>query len=259
MSITCPICSQPTTFLIEKKDRFGQSYQYFKCISCRFLFDRDLVLDKKALQAKVGKVYQGDYFEGIDSGWKVRGDAFLKVLNVAVKAYSFLKMNKKVSVLDYGGGNGYITSKVAPGVDVFFYDKYEKPTYQGNYTVLEKPKVVDIIFAVELVEHLADMDEWRFLKDLAPGMFMFTTGLSDNIADTDLAAWEYVNPDAGHSALYSTKSLYLLGKKYGFAYFFFPNISTHIFLRNVFLSRIYFVKIEYAIYSLLRKIKNLVA
>jgi hypothetical protein len=255
--ITCPICGYNAKFLSSKTNRFGDKYEYFICTRCRFLFEQDLSLNSTRLENKVSKIYQDDYFQRIDSGWEMRGDAFIKIVKKVIRIFSFFKIRKNPSVLDYGGGNGYIASKLAENFSVFYYDKYEKPSIRGNYRILDGLVKADIIYAVELVEHITDIKEWDFLKKLSPSVFIFTTGLSDNIKDKEIINWSYLDSDAGHMALYSTESLYLLGKKYGFIYIFFPNISCHIFLKNKFLSNYNFVKLEYFIYSFFRKIKYL--
>ncbi len=254
MIVKCPICNSLTSFLIQEKDKFGQEYKYLNCHNCRFLFEQDLAQNPGMLNEKVSKLYGGDYFHQIDEGWQIRGDGFLKVIKKVIKIYGFLKRKKRLIVLDYGGGNGYLASKLAAAAEVFYYDAYEKPTFSGHYTILEKPQKADMMYAVELVEHLTDMKSWNFLKEVAPDIFIFTTCLTDNIADKELANWVYLNPDAGHTALYSAKSLYLLGKKYGFLYCFFPSISCHFFIKNKLLSQFNFVAFEYFIYSILRKI-----
>ena len=255
-SISCPVCGKATHFITEKKDRFNADYRYVACKNCHFLFEEDLVLHPENLAKKVSGVYQKDYFDTIDTGWKMRGDGFLKIIKKIIKIYQFLKIEKRVTILDYGGGNGYLASKLAPHGNVFYYDKYEKPSIMGEYTVLENPIKAEILYAVELVEHITDISEWNFLKELSPDMFVFTTCLSDNIKKEEMASWEYLHTDGGHTAIYSCQSLYLLGEKYGFMYFFFPNIACHIFIKNQFLSRINFVKIEYFMYNILRKVKN---
>ena len=254
--IKCPICNSLTSFLIQKKDRFDQKYDYFRCENCRFLFEKDLVEHSEYLAKKVSNLYQKNYFDDIDSGWKMRGDEFLKFFQPLLSLYKFLSFKKNISVLDYGGGNGYIASKLAQDFTVLYYDKYDNPKIAGNYTILEKPQNTDVTCAVELVEHIADIKEWDFLKELSPDIFVFTTGLSDNITKEEILDWPYLNPDFGHTALYSCKSLYILGKKYGYIYLFFPNISYHMFFKNKILSKINFVFFEYFIYNILRMIKK---
>ena len=254
--MNCPICGNKTSFLIGKKDRFNQSYDYVMCQNCRFLFDKELVADHEHLAKKVSVIYQKDYFETTDTGWKMRGDGFLKIIKVIASLYIFLTFKKKATILDYGGGNGYLASKLSQNFRVAYYDKFEKPSIEGKYLVVEKPIKADVVYAVELVEHITDIAEWDFLGNLQPDVFVFTTCLSDNISEKELPGWPYINPDGGHTAIYSRKSLYLLGRKYGYIYFFFPNITTHVFLKNKLLSRIDCVNIEYAIYNLLRKFKH---
>ncbi len=255
--ILCPICNCKAYFLTQKKDRFGQKYHYVRCQSCRFLFENDLVCNQGLLVKKVTKVYQKDYFESIDIGWKNRADNFLNFFRLFLGLYKFFSFKKKLSILDYGGGNGYIASKLGDFGNVLYYDKYDKPIIGGEYETLESPKKASVIYAVELVEHLTDINEWDFLVELSPNIFVFTTCLTNNIKEKDLVQWAYFNPDAGHVAIYHSQSLYLLGKKYGFVYLFLPNISTHIFFKNRFLSQFNFVKVEYVIYKLFRKIKNI--
>jgi hypothetical protein len=246
--ISCPICNLSTTFLTKKTDRFFQEYNYHFCENCGFIFD---------LQKKEEKTYQKDYFEKIDIGWQERCDNFFKIIGEIIKIYSFSKNKKNINILDFGGGNGYLSYKLSEDFNIFYYDKYEKPSFIGKYKILEKPIKTDIIYAVELVEHFTDINDWNFLKELSPDVFVFTTCLSDNISKKNVENWVYLNPDAGHVSVYSTESLFLIAKKYGFVYFFFPNISCHIFLKNKFLSKINFVKTEYFIYKIFRKIINL--
>jgi len=254
--INCPICKSVTEFFISKKDKFRQEHEYFKCNKCKFLFNKELVINKDNLQKKANNIYQNDYFQKIDSGWKMRGEGVSKLINKFLKIYKFGKSQKNLNVLDYGGGNGYITSKINSNFNIFYYDKYKKPTYKGNYKILEKPKKTDIVYAIELVEHITDINEWSSLAQLCSNVLIFTTELSDGISDNELKKWWYLNPDAGHTAIYSLNSLYLLAKKYGFIYFFFPSKSFHIFLRSPFLSQFNFVKLEYPIYNFFRKIKH---
>lgn len=254
--MNCPICNNLTLFLDEKKDRFGRFYKYMICKNCSFVFEHDLSENILRLQDKVSNLYKDDYFKNTDSGWQMRGEGFLKTIRRIIKTYSFLKNKKNLVILDYGGGNGYLASKLSQNFNVSYYDKYEKPSFYGKYKVLEKPQKSDIIYAVELVEHITDIKEWDFLKELSPDVFVFTTGLSDNIKDKELPGWIYLNPDAGHMALYSSRSLYLLAKKYGFVYLFFPNISCHIFFKSRLFSAINFVALEYFIYSIFRKVNK---
>lgn len=257
MKIPCPICGQETYFLTEKKDRFNQAYHYVVCKNCRFLFEKDLAENSGYLAKKVSAVYQQDYFETVDLGWKMRGDGFLKIIKVIAALYRFLTFKKNITILDYGGGNGYLASQLAEDFTVSYYDKFEKPSIAGRYTITEQPSRADIVYAVELVEHITDMKEWDFLQQLCPDMFVFTTCLTDNIKKEDLAGWEYLHTDGGHTAMYSCQSLYLLGRKYGFVYFFFPNIATHIFIKSKLLSRCNFVAIEYFFYSIFRTLKQI--
>ena len=253
-SVPCPVCGNQIYFLIEKKDRFNERYDYVVCKNCRFLFEKDLAQNPAHLAQKVSAVYQKDYFESTDAGWKMRGDGAVKVINAFLKLYALLTLKKSITVLDYGGGNGYVTSKINSRFKVFYYDKYEQPTYLSGYEVLPAPKPADVVYAVELVEHITNMSEWDFLNQLRPDIFMFTTCLSDGIHGKELLDWDYLDPDAGHTALYSFRSLHLLAKKYGFVYFFFPNRSFHIFWRNALLSKINFVAAEYFFYRLLKKL-----
>lgn len=254
--VTCPVCNNTASFFVSKKDRFGQEYHYVKCNKCRFLFDQDLVLDKNALVVKTGKEYDREYFLSVDSGWKLRGDKIVKVINAFLMILKVFSFGKKMSVLDYGGGNGYVASLVRPDVGVFYYDKYEQPSYKGNYTVIEKPQPANMVFAVELVEHLADMNEWQQITGLSKNIFIFTTEVSNGIMESGLPNWAYVNPDAGHTAIYSFEALVILAKKHGFCYFFFPYKLSHIFIKNTFLSRFNIVGVEYALYVFLKRVKD---
>ncbi len=254
--IACPICGGTCHILTAKKDRLGNQYEYAICESCRFLFEKDLALGSKKLQEKVSKLYGEDYFLNVDTGWQGRADGYLKVINGILFIYHALTFKKRVSILDYGGGNGYLASLMNRKYKIFYYDKYEKPTFLGDYTVLDEPVKTDVLCAVELVEHVVDIKEWNFLKQLRPDIFMFTTCLVDMIGDSQLPDWEYLHADGGHTAMYSSRALYLLAKKYGYGYVFFPNITSHIFFKSKLLSKINFARLEYFFYNILRSIKN---
>lgn len=256
--VNCPLCKLSADFLVSKKDALNQAYDYYKCSTCAFLFDKDF-LDTKKLQLKISKVYEKNYFEDIDYGWKDRGDKVSKKINILLTLYRFFTFKKKIRVLDYGGGNGYITSKIRKNYQIFYYDKYVKPTYSGTYEVLQSPKKADVVCAVELVEHMTDISEWEALTSLASDLLIFTTETSDGMSDNELSESWYLRPDVGHVAIYSSASLNLLAKKYGFAYVFFPSKSFHIFFRNSFLSKINLVTLEYPFYNFLRVIKKYVS
>ncbi|MBM3206518.1 MAG: class I SAM-dependent methyltransferase [Candidatus Staskawiczbacteria bacterium] len=257
MKINCPICNRESSFFVKKKDRFNQSYNYFKCMSCRFLFDEDIVKNKKVLEEKTSKVYDKEYFKNIDSGWKQRGDKMLSVINIFIKILSILKSNKNIEVLDYGAGNGYVTSKIK-SANVFYYDKYEQPIYNGHYKALDRPEKVDIVCAVELVEHLSDINELTEISKLSGKALILTTEVSNGISDNELLDWVYVNPDAGHTCIYSFESLFLFAKKNNLFYFFFPYKFSHIFIKSKLLSRLNFVSVEYFVYKLIKKFKSII-
>lgn len=254
--INCPVCQSAAVFFTAKNDKSSKQCEYFKCQKCCFLFDKDLIEDKSGLQEKMGKIYQKDYAKNIDIGWKLRGDAVSKKINMILKIYKLFKFKKNIAVLDYGGGTGYITSKISNDFNVFYYDKYERPVHKGSYKILENPARANVVCAIEVVEHVTDIKEWNFISELCSDVLIFTTETTDGISNKDLINWEYLRSDVGHTCAYSLKSLHLLAKKHGFFYFFFPSKSFHIFLRNPFLKNLNFIKLEYPIYNFLRKIKN---
>jgi len=251
----CPICSSDADFLISKKDALNQAYDYYKCRKCAFLFDKDFI-DTQKLQFKISKVYENNYFEDTDYGWQNRGDSYSRKINMLLGWYSFFRNKKNPTVLDYGGGNGYITSKIDKKYRVFYYDKYVNPTYAGSYEVLTEPKKSDVVLAVEVAEHITDISEWKDLLDLASDVLIFTTETSDGMTNSQLANSWYLRPEVGHVAIYSSKALNVIAKKYGFAYFFFPSKSFHIFVKSPFLSKLNLVTLEYPFYNFLRMVKN---
>ncbi|MSU54340.1 MAG: class I SAM-dependent methyltransferase [Candidatus Staskawiczbacteria bacterium] len=253
----CPICTSGADFLVSKKDALSQTYDYYKCRKCAFLFDKDFA-DTKKLQLKISKVYENNYFEDTDYGWKNRGDSYSKKINMLLGWYKALRRKKNMTVLDYGGGNGYITSKIDSKYITSYYDKYVKPTYSGGYKILNEPEKSDVVLAVEVAEHIIDISEWKALLDLASDMLIFTTETSDGMTNAELANSWYLRPEVGHVAIYSSTALNIIAKKYGFAYFFFPSKSFHIFIRSPFLSKFNLVTLEYPFYNLLRTVKKYV-
>jgi hypothetical protein len=127
---------------------------------------------------------------------------------------------KKQSVigLDYGGGNGKTSDLMRQSGWTFdscdpFGRTNMSPAYEGQYNFCS---------AIEVFEHSPDpVATLREVLDKASServMVMIGTGLCDGIVASETRlAWWYAAPRNGHVSLYSSKSLELLGAKFGLA------------------------------------------
>lgn len=132
-------------------------------------------------------------------------------------------------VLDYGCGNGMLLEDMkAAGLDCYGYDKFnpgfDKIT-ESNY---------DVITMIEVIEHLSspfkEIDEVYSL--LKPGGFLYVETSFTDIAKErgiELQDFEYVNPNLGHSTIFSHKGLDILMLKKGFTPTSHININVRVY------------------------------
>lgn len=128
----------------------------------------------------------------------------------------FGKDAKSIRHLDYGGGNGLLSTLLSDaGFDSSSYDPFINET-----TNINELGTFDLISAIEVFEHVPDvnslMTNLRML--LKPdGVVFFTTLMSDgDIVKNMRLTWWYASPRNGHISLFSKKSLTMLAGKHAF-------------------------------------------
>lgn len=221
-SQVCPICGN-TARIIDSLD-FGRSCEpnirlnsdglsvdYLYCQFCGFCFAPDLWL--WSTDQFKQKIYNEDYV-------KVDPDYLGKRPHLSLQLVEefFSSAKQKITHLDFGGGDGLLSQLMAKqGWTSRSYD----PMIDCE-TPLSSLGHFDLITAIEVFEHVPDVE--RLLESLKAvshenTVILFTTLLSDgHINPKARLDWWYAAPRNGHISLFSSTSLAILLKKYGFSF-----------------------------------------
>jgi SAM-dependent methyltransferase len=219
---TCPVCSSTSSLhdvvdfnksCEEPKGKFlpksGVPVYYALCESCDFLFAPEFAEWTEA--DFLLKIYNDEYV-AIDPDYvEARPHASFNFL----QKY-FGQAQHEIQHLDYGGGNGLLSSKLmSAGWNSKSYD----PFPERNIDISSLGKF-NLITAFEVFEHVPDpqllLENIHHLLD-ETGLVLFSTLVNDgNIKRQQRLDWWYASPRNGHISLFSKKSLKILGEKYGF-------------------------------------------
>jgi 2-polyprenyl-6-hydroxyphenyl methylase/3-demethylubiquinone-9 3-methyltransferase len=189
----------------------GQRVEYYRCLNCDFIFtdflDAYSILDLKT------SIYNDAYVDFDPLYPKIRPQINARFLR-AILQESFLA-NECPRVLDYGAGNGLLSTLVGGGFAVENYDALN-PDFD---TLPSGP--IDVIFSAEVVEHMpfprVFVDDWSAcLAEL--GCVIFSTKLQPSDIDVIRADWWYLGPRNGHVSFFTEKSLQTLCARAGLRY-----------------------------------------
>lgn len=143
-----------------------------------------------------------------------------------ISFFNFQKKNYKVA--DYGAGNGlFVNFLLEKGIDAVGYDKYNpcmnQPLLKENF---------DVVTAIEVLEHTSEpyseVDE--IFDCLKPGgILMVEMSFIDWMDEND----PYIDPDLGHSTIFSHKGLDLLMLIKGFQVYTPINRNVRIFKKPI--------------------------
>lgn len=213
----------------------GRFAHYHACPSCRSVFtpsfDAFTPADWAAHVYNDGyRLVDGDYYNG--SRAKNYADAAVSMLELA----GLPGTHKSLNVLDYGGGNGQLTSLLlargwgdkAAGGSVTVYD----PFVPAHATPPTRP--ADFILAVEVFEHVPDPAAmWAELDRVSHPhtLILFTTLFAPVPPPTDLIDWWYLAPRNGHITIYSRQALITHAARVGFKLHSFDH-NNHLLYRN---------------------------
>ena len=203
----------------------GIPVHYSLCGNCGFCFSAEL--SAWNLEEFEEKIYNDEYILVDPEYVETRPGA-----NASNLIAMFGDSAQPIRHLDYGGGNGHMAGILnKANWQSSSYD----PFVDRSLRIDELGKF-DLITAFEVFEHVPDvhqlMSNLRSL--LAPdGMVLFSTLLSDgNIHPGQGLNWWYAAPRNGHISLFSTKSLVIIARHYGFNFGSFSPVS-HIFFTKV--------------------------
>ena len=174
--------------------------EYFRCEDCSFIFTN--FLDTWSAEELKESIYNEDYIKYDPLYPRIRPQNNARFLT-AVLEQTF-PLGERPKVLDYGAGNGLLSSLVACDFPIENYD-----ALNPDFNILP-PGPVDVIFSAEVVEHMpfpkVFVDDWSAC--LAPsGCAIFSTKLQPDDIDVIRGDWWYAGPRNGHVSLFSHKSL----------------------------------------------------
>jgi hypothetical protein len=211
----------------------GRPIYYRRCSACGVLFTGEF--DDWSVEAFRKHVYNNDYAVVDPDYGAVRPASNAKVIEQAFHA-----SREKLSILDYGGGNGALARQLEEqGFRAMTYDPFSEFSARpaGRF---------NLITCFEVMEHspfpektVSDMSQ--LLAD--PGLILFTTLTQPANFDELGLQWWYVGPRNGHVSVYSRQSLAILFEKAGLqlvsfselvhvAYRQLPAFAAHLLPKN---------------------------
>jgi len=178
----------------------GKPVEYYRCLNCDFVFTN--FLDDYRADGLKAEIYNEDYINYDPLYPMIRPQNNARFLR-AILQESF-SSDERPRVLDYGAGNGLLSTLIGGGFAVENYD-----ALNPNFDRLP-PGPMDVIFSAEVVEHMpcprAFVDDWSAsLSDL--GCVIFSTKLQPSDIDVIRGDWWYIGPRNGHVSVFSEKSL----------------------------------------------------
>jgi len=204
MAIKCRICSSKVVkkWTMKVRDRFeGKLMQCKECDALQFV-GLDWLKD----------AYYGDFSVRFDEGRFIRNKVVYVLVRKLTKAFFD---SDKVTLLDYGGGEGVLEDllciKAKPSYKPETYDPYVR-----KHSELPK-KTFDFITCIEVLEHLQDVS--AFFNDIKKifhkdSIMLCSTSLYDPTKHDK--KWQYLSTEIGqHITFWSKKSIRHLKKIIG--------------------------------------------
>ncbi len=179
--------------------------KYYKCDQCQFICCPEML--EWSNEEFAQRIYNEDYVKYDPDYVEDRPAAISSILHGI-----FAKGYKRISHLDYGGGDGTLSYKLNDlGWKSNYYDPYtSKVVPTGTY---------NLVTAIEVFEHSKNMhitmEHVKSYMDPNNGAVIFTTLLADK--DTTLDWW-YISPRNGHIGILSEISIKALATMHNLFY-----------------------------------------
>lgn len=180
----------------------GQAVYYRRCPSCGFVFTD--AFDTWSRSEFQERIYNAAYAQVDPDYSKVRPGK-----NAQLIARLFGTHREAISVLDYGGGNGYL-AECLRRVGFSTCDTYDLFTPGLDMPPVRK---YNLVTCFETLEHVPDPA--ACVRAIAAslddeGLAMFSTLVQPNDFEKHGLSWWYVGPRNGHISIYSVRSLRML-------------------------------------------------
>lgn len=214
---------------------------------------------EKIFSAKILDKYQIDYYKCVDTGFIQTEEAYwlaeayssaITKLDIGLASRNEQLRNQIAPILtknfnqdgvflDYAGGYGLFTRLMRDKGFTFYHtDPYCKNIFAEFFDLDDLPQGqrFELLTAFEVFEHLPNPIEEvekmsRFTENI-----LFSTVLIPKTPLNSVNDWWYFIPETGqHIALYTEKSLAILGEKFGY-HFYTDGVSTHLFTKRGFSS-----------------------
>lgn len=184
-----------------------------QCPVCQH--DNPVAFDKSGVDYHLCEVCQTCYSVALPNANMLGGVAEEERRNDNAERVRRFKLYGCKSLLDFGCGHGYLVNDAADlGLTVFGYD-----LYNPQFSKLPV-QTVDVVSMVEVIEHMvAPFFELNMVWDaLKPkGHVYIETSFTDIGKKLGpLEEFFYISPEAGHSTIFSHKSLDMLMTAKGF-------------------------------------------
>jgi hypothetical protein len=184
----------------------GFPVYYYICPFCDFV---NAPLFKKWSRNDFSeKIYNSDYCKVDPDYFERRPTIFFHLLTKLFSAHK-----ESFTHLDYGGGNGLLSSLLRK--DGWKSDSIDP--YDSTQNPLGTKTRYDLITAFEVFEHAPDPN--ILLSEISDfthkdSVLFFSTQLTDgNVRKNQRLTWWYASPRNGHISLFSNASLELIAKK----------------------------------------------
>lgn len=212
---------------------------------------------EKIFSAKILNKHQIDYYKCVDTGFIQTEEAYwleeayssaITKLDVGLAARNEQLRNQIAPILiknfdenglflDYAGGYGLFTRLMRDkGFNFYHTDPYCKNLFAEFFDLEDLPEgqKFELLTAFEVFEHLPNpVFEIEKMSKFADNI-LFSTVLVPKTPLNSVDDWWYFIPETGqHIALYTEKSLSVLGEKFGYR-FYTDGIGTHLFTKKVF-------------------------